>query len=105
MDNIQDNTLFLLTDEELGILKDSISSANRIVITAHKSPDGDAVGSTLAWKHYLAALGKDAVVVLPDAAPDFLHWLPQYITNCRGPRRCNPSSKAQRQRELSSTTM
>lgn len=80
MDNIQDNTLFLLTDEELNILKESLSSANRIVITAHKSPDGDAVGSTLAWKHYLAALGKEAVVVLPDAAPDFLHWLPQYDT-------------------------
>lgn len=72
--------LFLLTDEEKSLMQDTISSAGKIVVTAHKSPDGDAVGSTLAWKRYLESLGKEVNVVLPDAAPDFLHWLPGYDT-------------------------
>lgn len=78
MEESQNITLNLLTEEEETLLSDAISSANKIVVTAHKSPDGDAVGSALAWKHYLDGMGKDATVVLPDVAPDFLHWLPGY---------------------------
>lgn len=79
MDNIQDkNSMILLAENEKDLLATTIASANKIVITAHKSPDGDAVGSTLAWRLYLESLAKDVTVVLPDAAPDFLHWLPSY---------------------------
>lgn len=80
MEETQNNSLYLLTEEEKTLMKETIASANKFVITAHKSPDGDAVGSTLAWKYYLESLGKEAVVVLPDVAPDFLHWLPGYNT-------------------------
>lgn len=47
-----------------------------IVITAHKNPDGDAVGSTLGLFHYLKSEGKNVCVVLPDSFPDFLAWMP-----------------------------
>lgn len=79
MDNIQNRkSMVLLTEDDRKLLESAIASANKIVITAHKSPDGDAVGSSLAWKQYMESLGKQAVVILPDNAPDFLHWLPAY---------------------------
>lgn len=53
-----------------------LSRAQRIVITAHVGPDGDAVGSSLALYHFLSFLGKDVHVILPNAFPDFLKWLP-----------------------------
>ena len=50
--------------------------ADRFVITSHISPDGDAVGSSLALCLYLKSKGKTATVVLPDRIPDFLEWMP-----------------------------
>ena len=52
-----------------------ILSANHIVITSHKSPDGDSVGSSLGLLYFIEKLGKKAVVCHPDVAPEFLHWL------------------------------
>lgn len=53
-----------------------ISGNERFVILSHKNPDGDALGSSLALCHYLKSCGKDVTVVLPNAFPDFLAWLP-----------------------------
>lgn len=53
-----------------------INGAQRIVITCHKSPDGDALGSTLALCHILQRLGKDATVVTPDMPPKALNFIP-----------------------------
>ena len=50
--------------------------ADRYVILTHMGPDGDAIGSSLALCHYLRSKGKQAVVLVPDSAPDFLKWLP-----------------------------
>lgn len=44
-----------------------------IVLIAHVDPDGDALGSTLALKRALTALGKDAV--LPMDPPPYLRFL------------------------------
>jgi len=52
-----------------------IKEASKIVITAHKSPDGDAIGSTVALYHFCKKLGKEAYVCLPDTIPSFLNWL------------------------------
>ena len=51
-------------------------AAQSIVIVAHRSPDGDAVGSTLALHHHLRAMGLESSVVLPDGFPAFFNWLP-----------------------------
>lgn len=53
-----------------------VRSARNIVITAHVSPDGDALGSTLALAHFLADMGKNVSVVLPTAFPAFFKWMP-----------------------------
>lgn len=56
---------------------ESIQSAGHIVITAHKSPDGDSIGSSVAMLEFCKSLGKTAVICHPDPAPDFLLWLPE----------------------------
>ena len=38
-------------------LKDTVCQATSVVITSHRSPDGDALGSSLALQHLLAAMG------------------------------------------------
>ena len=53
-----------------------ISSAQHVVLLTHQSPDGDAMGSSLAMYHYIKLLGKDAQVIVPNAFPDFLAWMP-----------------------------
>lgn len=66
----------LLSEAEIAILKENIDNSNRIVICCHKSPDGDALGSSLAWAEYLRTQGKEPDIIVPDAYPDFLQWLP-----------------------------
>lgn len=57
-------------------LKEIIADGNLFVLTCHTGPDGDALGSTLGLANYLTTLGKEAIVIVPDAYPDFLAWLP-----------------------------
>ncbi|EPR70972.1 DHH family phosphoesterase [Cyclobacterium qasimii] len=52
-----------------------IKAASNIIITSHKSPDGDSVGSSLGLLHFIEKLGKTATVCHPDPAPGFLYWL------------------------------
>jgi len=52
-----------------------VEQAQSIVITSHKSPDGDSIGSSLALAHILKLWGKNVQVVHPDPAPEFLHWV------------------------------
>jgi len=52
-----------------------INNAKRIVITSHKSPDGDSIGSSLGLLRFIQALGHDAVVCHPDPCPDFINWV------------------------------
>lgn len=52
-----------------------VEQAQSIVITSHKSPDGDSIGSSLAVFHLLKKWGKNVQVVHPDPAPVFLHWI------------------------------
>lgn len=52
-----------------------IQAAVHIVITSHRSADGDSIGSSLGLLHFIEKLGKKVVVCHPDKAPDFLYWL------------------------------
>ena len=53
-----------------------ISDAQTVLVVCHKSPDGDAIGSSLAWAEFLRHRGKDVTVMVPDQYPDFFKWLP-----------------------------
>lgn len=52
--------------------------AQKIVITAHVNPDGDAIGSSLGLLHYLSQKGKDVQVLLDDDIPAIFSVLPGY---------------------------
>lgn len=54
--------------------KKLIIDAESIVITSHRSPDGDSIGSSVSMYYYLKALGKNPVICHPDPCPDFLDW-------------------------------
>ena len=56
-------------------IKNKISKASHIIITSHKSPDGDSIGSSLGLLYFIEKLGYKATICHPDAAPDFLQWL------------------------------
>ncbi len=66
----------IFKEDDVERLKETIRDNHFFVLTCHAGPDGDALGSTLSMAHYLGALGKEAVVVVPDAYPDFLAWMP-----------------------------
>ncbi len=57
-------------------LKVFLAKPKKIVIIGHRNPDGDAMGSTLALKHYLDKKGHASTVLVPNDYPDFLNWLP-----------------------------
>jgi bifunctional oligoribonuclease and PAP phosphatase NrnA len=65
-----------LSAKDLKALKSLINKANNIVITTHWSPDGDAIGSSLGLMQILKNAGKKVNVVVPNAYPNFLNWLP-----------------------------
>ncbi|TNE53026.1 MAG: bifunctional oligoribonuclease/PAP phosphatase NrnA [Bacteroidetes bacterium] len=52
-----------------------VNRAQRIVITAHKSPDGDSVGSSTALFQFLKNRGKEVHICHPDPAPKFLNFM------------------------------
>ena len=66
----------IMNEDQLVQMNQLISNANNILITCHKSPDGDAIGATLAWAEYLTSIGKEPTMIVPDQFPDFLTWLP-----------------------------
>lgn len=53
-----------------------LKSANSILLCTHISPDGDAIGSTLAMGLALQAMGKEIVMACADPVPDKLKFLP-----------------------------
>ena len=68
----------LIDNSQAKELRRLIDRSERIVLTCHVRPDGDAIGSTLGLWHLLKALGKQPVVVVPDKAPSNLSFLPGF---------------------------
>lgn len=57
-------------------LKTLLSSPKKIVITTHRGPDGDAMGSSLGLMHLLKQFRHNVHVITPNSYADFLHWMP-----------------------------
>ena len=60
----------------ISALRLRLQSPQKAVIIPHKNPDGDALGSTLAWMHFLNLQNHEAIVISPNDYPKFLAWLP-----------------------------
>ncbi len=66
----------IINEKEIQKLRNLLAQSDKIVITCHLAPDGDAIGSSLGLMHTLNAIGKNAVVVTPDLVPKSLQFLP-----------------------------
>jgi bifunctional oligoribonuclease and PAP phosphatase NrnA len=65
------------TANDLSAVAEAIRSHDHFLVTTHENPDGDALGSLLAAKLALDALGKDAVMYLAEAPlPREYSWMP-----------------------------
>lgn len=73
--NIVPSISAIIEQEKVDQIIDLIDSSNRIVITSHLSPDGDAIGSTLALYHFIKKRGKNPTMILPNRYPYFLKWM------------------------------
>lgn len=70
-----------VTPEKIATLCSFIDDASEICIVSHTHPDGDAMGSSLAMKHFISGLfGKKAEVIVPT------EWAAQlqFICDCDG---------------------
>lgn len=65
--NYLDNIPRMMSPEQLEASHKFIDEHQNFVITAHISPDGDALGSALSMMYYLRAKGKKATIVFNDA--------------------------------------
>ncbi len=66
----------MISQQNIDAVRPVVENGRRFVVLAHKNPDGDAAGSSLAMCRYVRSIGKEAVVVLPNPFPTFLSWLP-----------------------------
>lgn len=67
-----------LDNKDISRLRELIDHASKVVITAHTSPDGDAVGSSLGLSIALSAMGKDVKVIVPSTPSLQLKFLPGF---------------------------
>jgi len=61
--------------EDIKELQPLLDKPQRIVITTHQKPDGDALGSSLALCNYLIQRDHVVSVITPTDYPGFLNWM------------------------------
>jgi len=66
-----DNKLYSHFKEVIGLIEQSES----IILTTHVVPDGDAIGSVIAFSEYLKLKGKKPVIISHSQTPDNLKFL------------------------------
>lgn len=66
-----------ITDNQLARLREILEAKENqnIVVIAHTNPDGDALGSTLAWSRVLRKMGHSVKCISPNKYPYFMEWL------------------------------
>jgi phosphoesterase RecJ-like protein len=62
--------------ENINTLKEFLSIPRYVVITSHRNPDGDAIGSSLGLYHFLNKFGHTCRVIFPSEFPDNFSWMP-----------------------------
>lgn len=60
---------------DLGPAIDFLKRTRRFIITAHETPDGDAIGSECAMQRALTSLGKEAIIINADPTPHKFSYL------------------------------
>lgn len=57
-------------------LRELLNRPQRIVILSHTNPDGDAIGSSLAWAEILLKQGHKVDCIVPNKYPYYLDFMP-----------------------------
>lgn len=65
-----------MNENDIQAIQKLLASPKKIAIIPHRSPDGDAMGSTLGLYHFLLQLNHQPTVIAPNDFPEFLAWLP-----------------------------
>ena len=65
-----------LSVSKIEALKELLATPQSIVILSHTNPDGDAVGSSLAWAEILRKQGHLVTCILPNRYPYYLDFMP-----------------------------
>jgi len=65
-----------MNPKDLQTIRELLSTPRKIAVIPHKNPDGDAIGASLAIRHFLTDTGHRALVISPNDYPKFLKWMP-----------------------------
>ena len=65
-----------IAKNKLEELERYLSLPQRVVILSHTNPDGDALGSSLAWAEILQKRGHKVTCILPNKYPYYLDFMP-----------------------------
>lgn len=68
----------MLLDADIRRLEEILDKSQKIVLTCHVRPDGDALGSTLGFAHLFKSMGKESTVIVPDQPPRTLAFMPGF---------------------------
>ncbi len=60
----------------LEAVREELAVPRKILITSHRNPDGDAIGSSLAMYHWLIRKGHEVMVAFPSEYPSGYAWMP-----------------------------
>lgn len=63
-------------EEFFHALNTVIQSPKKVTVMSHVNPDGDAIGSSLAFSQFLQKLGHEVEVMVSNDFPEFLAWMP-----------------------------
>ncbi|MFI3323257.1 MAG: bifunctional oligoribonuclease/PAP phosphatase NrnA [Rikenellaceae bacterium] len=65
----------MISETNIKQLRGLLEGEKQIVIVSHTNPDGDAIGSSLAWARVLRKKGHAVSCVVPNKYPYFLGWM------------------------------
>jgi len=65
-----------MSNADVQKFREVLGQARRIILVAHKKPDGDAIGSALAMHNMLRSQGKETIPICIDSIPQEFSFLP-----------------------------
>lgn len=93
-------SLSIFPQADIDELKSLLSRPGKIVITTHRNPDGDAMGSSLGLFSILKKLGHWVTVLTPNPYDYFLHWMPNVRKTVFGDRNADRTAKILEEADL-----
>ena len=65
-----------IAQQKIEELRSLLAEPKSVVILAHTNPDGDAIGSSLAWAEVLGKHGHKVTCIIPNRYPYYLEFMP-----------------------------